>query len=329
MERGRKMLGALRRGRTSARADSPARTRFARVRRATQRGLLVTAHGELRPVALIILSPATLPPSLFSLPRRGLVDVLRRRARPARARASDNVRGGVRRDAAAGPMRSALGSSARLTPVLSSVGAARGPSPSHPPRRRLFPRRRRGRQRARPRASVPHCPRSSQRRLFSVTGHPPLPAHRHGHHEGHAPRRIRPPAGRRQPHAHQRHPQLSLLSPSVRSDSSSTSPAPQTLSTHGALSVTPALGRHPRPLPVITQPALSPRRPATPGGQRRSPIALTRVQTALPPPVPAARGPRSPISVSPSSPPFPGMPLPAHEVVSPSSSDPSAARAAR
>lgn len=67
MERGRKMLGALRRGRTSARADSPARTRFARVRRATQRGLLVTAHGELRPVALIILSPAALSPVHVSL----------------------------------------------------------------------------------------------------------------------------------------------------------------------------------------------------------------------------------------------------------------------
>lgn len=62
VERGREMLGALRRGRTSVRADSPARTRFARVRRATQRGLLVTAHGELRPVALFILSPATLAP---------------------------------------------------------------------------------------------------------------------------------------------------------------------------------------------------------------------------------------------------------------------------
>ena len=62
MGRGRKrLLGALRRGGTSARADSPARTRFARVRRPTQRGLLVTAHGELRPVALISLSPAMAP----------------------------------------------------------------------------------------------------------------------------------------------------------------------------------------------------------------------------------------------------------------------------
>ena len=171
MERGRKMLGALRRGRTSARADSPARTRFARVRRATQRGLLVTAHGELRPVALIILSPAALSPVHVSLclllaVARSPSSAFSSSPRPVHANRARRRPPGH----SGGPLRSALHQhAARVTPFC-PAWEPHGPSASPRPRRRLFPRRRRGRQRARFRVSVPRCLRCRPRLPpFSVT----------------------------------------------------------------------------------------------------------------------------------------------------------------
>ncbi len=134
MGRGRKMLRALRRGRTSARADSPARTRFARVRRATQRGLLVTAHGELRPVALIILSPATFCPFL-SASCSAFSARCRPRSPATRAHAMRNVLGVVRAATVAGPcdQRSACTSSVqRGSPVVHQQDPSTAPSLSSP-----------------------------------------------------------------------------------------------------------------------------------------------------------------------------------------------------
>lgn len=159
MDAGRKVwwrgLGALRRGRTSARADSPARTRFARVRRATQRGLLVTtANSDLEPS-----SPSYRRPSSVALehtllaathsPRCTLCSLLAAYW-PLRVVLGDARRAAV----AAHALRSA---SASQGPLLSSVGA------HHPiqPRRCLSLRRRRGRQRAPPRLSVLHVHRAS------------------------------------------------------------------------------------------------------------------------------------------------------------------------
>lgn len=98
-------------------------------------------------------SPPRLPPARFRRPPCPLL-----RPRPARAQRRGNVRGDVHgQPSLAGPCDQRYhqpctpASCPAWERLMAHHQAIR-------PRRRLFPRRRRGRQRARARLSVPHCP---------------------------------------------------------------------------------------------------------------------------------------------------------------------------
>lgn len=181
--RGRKLLlGALRRGRTSARADSPARTRFARVRRAHSAACssLPMANSDQSPSSAYLRPWASLPrPSLHLQPScrlRLLPSVSVPPFRPSHARSQPSAVTSPRPLVAA-PMRSAL-HHPNHPPFSTPWESPVSPSAAIHPRRRPPPRRRCGRQRARSRLRAsPLSP------LPALPCHiSPSPRHRTGAH---------------------------------------------------------------------------------------------------------------------------------------------------
>ena len=124
MGRGRKLLlGALRRGRTSARADSPARTRFARVRRAHSAACssLPMANSDQSPSSAYLRPRAPLlRPSLHLQPscRLRVLPLFSPFPCPL-----TTVRGDVLR--ASGGGAHAISATSPSTPVLDTVGVPR------------------------------------------------------------------------------------------------------------------------------------------------------------------------------------------------------------